>query len=81
MHSKNRVRKVQGVKNIAKARELLGMAKPLPEADEASQNQDNELVALACPCPKCGGRMIIIETFDRGSAPRNWPPPEGIDSS
>jgi hypothetical protein len=69
------------VKNIAKARELLGMAKPLPEADEASQNQDNELVALACPCPKCGGRMIIIETFDRGSAPRNWPPPEGIDSS
>jgi len=69
------------VKNIAKARELLGMAKPLPEADEASQNQDNQLVALACPCPKCGGRMIIIETFDRGSAPRNWPPPEGIDSS
>ena len=69
------------VENIAKARELLGMAKPLPEADEASQNQDNQLVALACPCPKCGGRMLIIETFDRGSAPRNWPPPEGIDSS
>jgi len=68
-------------KNIAKARELLGMAKPQSEADEASQDQDNEPVMLACPCPKCGGRMIIIETFERGSAPRNWPPPEGIDSS
>ena len=69
------------VKNIAKARELLGMAKPQPEADKARQNQDNEPAMLACPCPKCGGRMIIIETFERGSTPRNWPPPEGIDSS
>ena len=68
-------------KNIAKARELLGMAKPQPEADEARQDQDNEPAMLACPCPKCGGRMIIIETFERGNAPRNWPPPEGIDSS
>jgi len=25
--------------------------------------------------------MIIIETFERGSTPRHWPPPEGIDSS
>jgi len=69
------------VKNIAKARELLGMATPQSEADEACQDQDNEPAMLACPCPKCGGRMIIIETFERGSAPRNWPPPEGIDSS
>ena len=69
------------VKNIAKARELLGMAKPQPEADKARQNQDNEPAMLACPCPKCGGRMIIIETFERGRTPRNWPPPEGIDSS
>ena len=69
------------VKNIAKARELLGMAKPQPEADKARQNQENEPAMLACPCTKCGGRMIIIETFERGSTPRNWPPPEGIDSS
>ncbi|MFT7577072.1 MAG: hypothetical protein ACI9XZ_003465 [Alphaproteobacteria bacterium] len=68
-------------KNIAKARLLLGMAKPQPEADETRQDQDNEPAVLACPCPKCGGRMIIIETFERGSTPRNWPPPEGIDSS
>jgi hypothetical protein len=25
------------------------------------------------PCPHCGGRMIIIETFERGSMPRHRP--------
>jgi hypothetical protein len=70
-------------KNIATARLLLGMAKPQPELDTAEPTEDpnNEPAILACPCPKCGGRMIIIETFERGSTPRNWPPPEGIDSS
>ena len=69
-------------KNIAKARLLLGMAKPQPEGDtaEPTEDPDNEPAVLACPCPKCGGRMIIIETFERGSTPRHWPP-EGIDSS
>jgi len=75
-------------KNIAKAQLLLGMAKPQPakpqpELDTAEPTEDpnNEPAILACPCPKCGGRMIIIETFERGSTPRHWPPPEGIDSS
>ena len=70
-------------KNIATARLLLGMAKPQPELDTAEPTEDpnDEPAILACPCPKCGGRMIIIETFDRGSTPRHWPPPEGIDSS
>jgi len=27
----------------------------------------------AHPCPCCGGRMIIIETFERGSAPHYRP--------
>jgi hypothetical protein len=27
------------------------------------------------PCPCCGGRMNIIETFKRGSTPRYQPPP------
>jgi len=70
-------------KNIATARLLLGMAKPQPELDTAEPTEDlnNEPAILACPCPKCGGRMIIIETFESGSVPRYWPPPEGIDSS
>jgi hypothetical protein len=25
------------------------------------------------PCPCCGGRMIIIETFERGCSPRTRP--------
>ena len=28
---------------------------------------------LAHPCPCCGGRMIIIETFQRGASPRYRP--------
>ncbi len=27
------------------------------------------------PCPRCGGRMIIVETFERGSGPRDPPSP------
>jgi hypothetical protein len=30
---------------------------------------------LSHPCPCCGGRMIIIETFERGSSPKYRPPP------
>lgn len=29
--------------------------------------------AAATPCPCCGGRMITIETFERGVAPRSMP--------
>jgi len=28
---------------------------------------------LSQPCPCCGGRMIIIETFQRGASPRTRP--------
>ena len=64
--------------NIAQARELLSAPKEQNDdaATEARDDQDD-----THPCPCCGGRMIVIETFDRGSRPRNWPPPEGIDSS
>ena len=27
------------------------------------------------PCPCCGGRMLIIETFERGCKPRHRPSP------
>jgi hypothetical protein len=29
----------------------------------------------AHPCPCCGGRMVIIETFERGCEPRHRPSP------
>jgi len=59
-------------RNIARARELLGM--PTPEADDTQTAEDTEPPVLAQPCPHCGGAMIIIETFERGQTPRGHPP-------
>jgi Putative transposase/Transposase zinc-binding domain len=50
--------------NIARARELLAV--PKPQADPADDNDPH-------PCPHCGGHMIVIETFARGSMPRHRP--------
>ena len=47
--------------NIARARELLAMPKPRTDAGTIEQPP-----TLSHPCPCCGGRMIIIETFERG---------------
>jgi hypothetical protein len=55
--------------NIARARELLKMA--AADSEPASANTDDLLHSHRCPC--CGGRMIIIETFERGITPRTRP--------
>ena len=67
--------------NIALARQLLGMP-----ATPSSSDRDGVEAGHAddewntCPC--CGGRMVIIETFEAGCRPRLWPlPPIGLDSS
>jgi hypothetical protein len=60
--------------NIARARELLAV--PIRQAEPADIADDND----PHPCPHCGGRMIIIETFARGSMPRRRPQgPNGHD--
>jgi len=60
--------------NVARARELLVV--PTPKAvDHAADTDTAEPQSLSHPCPCCGGRMIIIETFERGSTPRYRPPP------
>ena len=61
------------VRNIARARELLGVPAPVHEADDSHTAEAGEPPALAQPCPCCGGRMIIIETFERGVQPRAPP--------
>ena len=64
--------------NIARARKLLGASKQQEEPAEADAANHNE---PTCPC--CGGRMIIIETFKRGTTPRHRPtgPMIRIDTS
>ena len=37
--------------------------------------QPDEPRVLPCPCPRCGGRMIIIEVFARGCEPKYRPAP------
>ncbi len=56
--------------NIARARELLGAIAP---ETEPAEDECGEVTALSQPCPCCGGRMIIIETFERGAQPRAPP--------
>ncbi len=46
------------------ASELLGTPPP-PEPDEAPEPSDHRP-----PCPCCGGRMLILETFERYAQPR-----------
>jgi Putative transposase/Transposase zinc-binding domain len=53
--------------NIARARELLAVAKPEGEPTAATVDPNKPI----CPC--CGGRMIIIEVFARGATPRHQP--------
>ena len=59
--------------NLARARELLAVPPPelVTEADDDTADRDHRP-----PCPCCGGRMIIVERFERGHEPRAPPPPE-----
>jgi hypothetical protein len=71
--------------NIAKARELLAMPAPVKAAKPEKAAAPDEPCVLPRPCPCCGGRMLIIETFERGATPRHKPTPMppviGIDTS
>jgi hypothetical protein len=59
--------------NIARARELLNA--PKPQCNPTDADPTDESPKLAHPCPCCGGRMIIIETFARGCSPSYRPAP------
>ena len=69
--------------NIALAHRFLGVPDPAPSSGGGSDGPENcheDAEWNACPC--CGGRMIIIETFEPGCQPRLWPIPSiGLDSS
>ena len=68
--------------NIARARQLLNAPAPQNAPSDADSTGNGEPQAPSHPCPCCGGRMIIIEIFERGCAPRYGPTlPNRVDSS
>jgi hypothetical protein len=57
---------------LAKVRHLLNLPPPQDDSEpDADDDQGDQTSAQ--PCPACGGRMIVIDTFEPGHAPR--PPP------
>ena len=69
--------------NLARARKLLSVPPPQHASGDADANGNaDEPPTSLLPCPCCGGRMIIIEIFERGSTPRTRPSsPSRIDTS
>src|SRR6202007_3146880 len=61
---------------IARAKELI--AAPVAEIDPSTEHDTADMATAAGvdprpPCPCCGGRMIIVESFGRGGQPRAPP--------
>ncbi len=68
--------------NIVRARQLLQIPEPPQQPDNTGRADGGEVHPAAFPCPCCGGRMIVIETFERGCTPRHQPTQRiRIDSS
>jgi Putative transposase/Transposase zinc-binding domain len=57
--------------NIARACELLHVSPPVNKPNEQKNPTPDHARVLPCPCPRCGGRMIVIEIFTADSQP-NW---------
>ena len=68
--------------NIERARQLLASPKLSPQSAPAEADSDTQTPSPAHRCPCCGGRMIIVETFE-GVRPARSPSPTriGIDTS
>lgn len=56
--------------NVARIRQLLAVPPPTAAAEPVDQSEPPD---PRPPCPCCGGRMIIVETFQRGMQPRGPP--------
>ena len=68
--------------NIERVRQLLAAPKLSPQSAQAEADSETESPSPARRCPCCGGRMVIVETFE-GPRPRRPPSPSRIriDSS
>ncbi len=65
-------------RNIERVRQLLAAPQvPPAQADNGAEDGDASAPSPARRCPCCGGRMIIIETFE-GARPARSPSPSRI---
>jgi len=60
-------------KTIEDVRKLLNMAPVAAEVAAEQTSDTDQGKPLASPCPCCGGRMFVIETFDAGCQPHHRP--------
>jgi len=67
--------------NIAHARQLLAVPQSAAQHNIDPAAESDQPRALATPCPHCGGRLIVIETFARGCQPKHAPATIRIDTS
>ena len=65
--------KANRVANIVRARDLLAVPSSSKQPEPSETTATDEARVLPRPCPCCGGRMIIIETFARGCEPSHRP--------
>jgi len=67
--------------NLATIRAFLNVDDHNAGNSSDGESEPQEADTVAPSCPSCGGRMIIIETFEAGCTPKHAHKPEGIDSS
>jgi len=67
--------------NIAHVRQLLAVPHSAAQQNIDPAAESDQPRALPTPCPHCGGRLIIIETFARGCQPKHAPATIRIDTS
>jgi hypothetical protein len=70
----------QRAANLARTRELLHVVPPAAASQTVETADASKTRAEPRPCPCCGGRMLVIEIFARGCAPKHPPqraPPLG----
>ena len=81
----HRIRHYGLLANAARAANLAKLRALLQSEPSTKAQMDAETDAAAPPraCPCCGGRMLLIETFERGAAPQSPPirPAIRIDTS
>ena len=63
--------------NIERVRQLVAPSKVSPDSAPADPDGDAEPASSVRRCPCCGGRMIVVETFE-GPRPARSPPPSRI---